>query len=281
MHAFSEARRALEAADLIQGLSETEVRSRLRQGLHLRSAGQRILAFYLTEMADRRLHLASGHRCAATCAEQELGLDARRARELITAGRKLLELPRIDRALCERRLGWSKLLLLLSVVTPEHEQAWLDRALRSSVRELALHVKLARPGSAPRQPGDTKGTPEIRFPHTCQLAPVAHRMVELAKQKLGAERGHAVSEAECLAALAELFLSVEEDGSYDAEGLGPGERQYMALLREGRGPLSLRSLARMLGFSVRTLLEHIEPWLLRRGLVQLTPRGRVATRGAA
>lgn len=52
MYALSQARRALAAVDLRQGLAVSEVRDRLVQGLRLRETGQRILAFYLHEMED-------------------------------------------------------------------------------------------------------------------------------------------------------------------------------------------------------------------------------------
>ena len=63
---------------------------------------------------------------------------------------------------------------------------------------------------------------------------------------------------------------------FDADGLDPSERRYLALLRESRRPVPLGRLSRMLGTSVSTLIEHIEPFLFRRGFVHMTPHGRKA-----
>ncbi|MDJ0523119.1 MAG: AAA family ATPase [Planctomycetota bacterium] len=63
---------------------------------------------------------------------------------------------------------------------------------------------------------------------------------------------------------------------FDRDGLNPTERRYLRLLRSCRGPTPLARIARMLGLNCRTLLRHVEPFLFTRGLVRVTPRGRVA-----
>ena len=63
---------------------------------------------------------------------------------------------------------------------------------------------------------------------------------------------------------------------FDADGLDPSERRYLTLLRESPRPVPLGRLSRMLGTSVSTLIEHIEPFLFRRGFVHMTPHGRKA-----
>ncbi len=60
----------------------------------------------------------------------------------------------------------------------------------------------------------------------------------------------------------------------DPLGLRPIERRYLELLRAARRPLSLSMLAARLGVS-RTFVQTVcEPFLLRRGLVVITPFGR-------
>ena len=68
---------------------------------------------------------------------------------------------------------------------------------------------------------------------------------------------------------------------YDQEGLDPMEQRYVALLRESAVPVPLGRLARMLGASAQTLVQHLEPHLFRQGLVQMTARGREAVGYAA
>jgi Holliday junction DNA helicase RuvB len=62
----------------------------------------------------------------------------------------------------------------------------------------------------------------------------------------------------------------------DPEGLNPAERRYLEVLRGCRGPVAVARLARLLGRSVREVVDRIEPELFRRGRVEITFRGRVA-----
>ena len=63
---------------------------------------------------------------------------------------------------------------------------------------------------------------------------------------------------------------------YDEDGLDPLEQRYVEVLRESSRPVPLSRLARVLGTTTRTLIEHVEPWLFRCGLVRMTPAGRTA-----
>ncbi|NQU11928.1 Holliday junction branch migration DNA helicase RuvB [bacterium] len=63
----------------------------------------------------------------------------------------------------------------------------------------------------------------------------------------------------------------------DAHGMTRGDREYLRRLIEADEPVGVGTLASALGESVETLEESIEPFLMRQGLIQRTPRGRVAT----
>ena len=67
----------------------------------------------------------------------------------------------------------------------------------------------------------------------------------------------------------------------DASGLRPLERRYLGVLGRSPRPIALSRLCVLLGESARTLLRDVEPWLVRLGLVALTPFGRAAAAGAA
>lgn len=236
---LSHVHQALEAAGLVQGLPLSELHARLQMGMRLEDTGQRVLAFYLNEMEVGRLYQATGHGSTAHYAEARLGMDRRRTSELTSVGKKLLTLPAIDNAFCRQELGWSKVALLVTVATTEHEEAWLARARELSFRDLALEVRLTKPGSPPRGPGERKGLPEIRFKVDVAVGVLTHGKLDLAKKKLSTECGRLVNDAECLDALADLFLQLEEDGSV------PGKTRvlsslYRIVLRpddDGRGLL--------------------------------------------
>jgi hypothetical protein len=76
-------------------------------------------------------------------------------------------------------------------------------------------VAQSKPGAPPRRPGGGKGLPEVRFRVDMQVGVLTHRKFDLAKQKLAAERGAVVDDAQCLDVLAGLFLDLEEDGSVE------------------------------------------------------------------
>ena len=63
---------------------------------------------------------------------------------------------------------------------------------------------------------------------------------------------------------------------YDADDLDPTEQRYLAVLRASHTPVPLSRLARSLGTTPRTLIEHVEPWLFARGFVRMTLGGRTA-----
>jgi hypothetical protein len=209
----SQVEETLEAAGLVHGLPIPEIHARLRTGLRLADTGQRILAFYLNEMEVGRLYQATGHSSTAFYAEARLGLERRRTRELVAVGKKLLELPAIDAAFCKGEIGWAKVLLVTSVASPEYEQVWLDRARTLSCRDLALEVRLSEPDRPPRNPKNGKETPNVRFKLDVSLKALPHQKLELAKQKLSAECGKPVNDADCIEMMADLVLQMEQDGT--------------------------------------------------------------------
>jgi Holliday junction DNA helicase RuvB len=66
----------------------------------------------------------------------------------------------------------------------------------------------------------------------------------------------------------------------DVHGLDPMDRRLLAALVEkfGGGPVGLNTLAMVVGEEPETLEDVYEPFLLQRGFLERTPRGRVATR---
>jgi len=88
------------------------------------------------------------------------------------------------------------------------------------------------------------------------------------------------------------FAEVEGQGTIDAAaaekglerlgidegGLDGMDRRLLAfLVRNGGGPVGLKTLAVSVGEEETTIEEVYEPFLIRKGLLQKTPRGRVAT----
>ena len=68
----------------------------------------------------------------------------------------------------------------------------------------------------------------------------------------------------------------------DGLGLERQDRRYLEIVMDvfGGGPAGLQAIAHSLSIPPDTLEDDIEPFLLRSGLIQRTPRGRVVTRRA-
>ena len=66
----------------------------------------------------------------------------------------------------------------------------------------------------------------------------------------------------------------------DQNGMTRTDREYLQRLIETDEPMGVETLASAMGESPETLQESIKPFLLRQGLVNRTPRGRIATQKA-
>jgi Holliday junction DNA helicase RuvB len=192
---------------LQEGLPIQEVERRI--GVAVASAGlrHRVVAFYLRDVHERGLHQLAGHRTVVNYAVSRFGISRREARELFAAGRALDDLPVIDAAFREGRLCWSKVRELVKVAVPQHEAAWLQRAHALRIDELALEVRLARPGEPPRKRDDRKGLPDIRLCLNTPMPPDVYAKWERVCAKLAIECGGAVEPWQCLEALIDLGLA--------------------------------------------------------------------------
>jgi hypothetical protein len=114
------------------------------------------LARGLLELDLRRLYRREGYESTAHYAECELGLTPQQTAELLRICRKLLDLPEIDRAFCNGWLTWQQVVVVTRVAVPEHEAAWLDRALEVPVGELTGLVDRSAEGWAPPEAWDRR-----------------------------------------------------------------------------------------------------------------------------
>jgi 5-methylcytosine-specific restriction endonuclease McrA len=190
-----------DALSLEAGLPIDEVRQRI--GLAYAAAGlkHRVVAFYLADVDARGLHQMDGCASAAQWAAQRFSMSRREARDLLAAGKALVDLTEIDRAFAEGKLCWSKVRELIRVAVPDHEKEWLDLALRLHTDELHLQVQLSKKGEPPRNPDDRKGLPEIRLNLNATMPPDVYAQWEQVRRKLCDEAGRPMREWECLEAM--------------------------------------------------------------------------------
>jgi Holliday junction DNA helicase RuvB len=103
---------------------------------------------------------------------------------------------------------------------------------------------------------------------------VAHRLLKRVRDYAQVRGGGVISAAVAAAALDLLEV--------DHEGLDRLDREILRAICEkfGGGPVGLSTLAVVVGEEQDTIEDVYEPYLLQRGLIERTPRGRAATKRA-
>ncbi len=100
----------------------------------------------------------------------------------------------------------------------------------------------------------------------------------LANNRLRWVRDYALSRADGRVSLAIAHDALEMLG-IDRLGLDPQDRKYMETIARvfGGGPVGVEAVAHTLNLAPDTLVDEVEPFLLRQALVVRTPRGRRLT----
>lgn len=80
----------------------------------------------------------------------------------------------------------------------------------------------------------------------------------------------------------ELATQALDSYQIDTSGLDPTDRRFLEILIDhyNGGPVGIESIAATLGEDSNTLEDVYEPFLIQKGFIQRTPRGRVATNSA-
>jgi Holliday junction DNA helicase RuvB len=77
----------------------------------------------------------------------------------------------------------------------------------------------------------------------------------------------------------ELVIEVMNNLDIDQDGLTEKDREFMQTIHEKfqNNPVSLSSIAACMNDSIENLYETVEPFLIQKGFIYRTPRGRVLT----
>ena len=134
----------------------------------------------------------------------------------------------------------------------------LARIVTRSARLLGVEIEAAGAVAIARR---SRGTPRV-----------ANRLLRRVRDYAEVRHGGLVTEPVAAAALD--LLEVDE------EGLDRLDREILRAICEkfGGGPVGLSTLAVAVGEEQDTIEDVYEPYLLQRGLIERTPRGRAATR---
>lgn len=119
---------------------------------------------------------------------------------------------------------------------------------------------------------------EITEDSCLELARRSRGTPRLANARLRWARDYATSKADGRITL-ELTRRALEMQEIDEEGIDRQDRRYLETLIRvfGGGPAGIEAIAATMNVAADTLSDEVEPYLLRRGFVVRTPRGRQAT----
>jgi Holliday junction DNA helicase RuvB len=146
-----------------------------------------------------------------------------------------------------------KLILPLSFYSDEDLSAVIKQRAKQlgwAVEDDAVIDQIAKRG---------RGTPRI-----------ALKILESAKR-------YACSQGEKLITIDHLNGICTLEGLDNQFGLGPNERKLLKILSEIQEPLRLNVIAAHMGLPSRTISENIEDFLIRKGLITRTDKGRMIT----
>jgi hypothetical protein len=117
---------------LEHNLSPDVVHSRVREAHKVRRGAERVLAFYLLEINERRLYQTLGYESIYHYAKEVADLTTRQTRELLRVAEALENLPLLAKAYSSAFLPWSTVREISRVATPKTEKAWIEEASRLS-----------------------------------------------------------------------------------------------------------------------------------------------------
>jgi len=138
-----------------------------------------------------------------------------------------------------------------------YEREELNLILRASANRLGIEIT---PGGSLELARRSRGTPRI-----------ANRLLKRVRDFAEVEGNGIIDEAMAQASL--LRLQVDEEG---LDGMDRRILDAIANKFDG-GPVGLSNLAAAIGEEAHTIEEVYEPFLIMRGLIQRTPRGRILT----
>ena len=141
------------------GLPAAKVLSNAVDSVDLLGVTNRAISFNVEEIDRRSLYATTPYADTEHFAESKLGMDRRRCREYVKAGKRLLILTILDTAYLEGRIHWSSLKRILTVVTVDTQEAWVKYAEEHTYAEVSSIVKRCKQGQLPHEASDF-GTPD-------------------------------------------------------------------------------------------------------------------------
>jgi hypothetical protein len=158
------------------GLPAECVHAELQVALTDLHKAERNAVLWFAEIARRRLYLELGYATIHLYAEQALGFSRSKTYRFLRLVEDLERLPMLKRAVAEGEVSWTKACEVASVAAMGSEAAWIEKARRTTVRELRRDIGRARMRSRRRAQQAELLPPEGPLPEAAPQVNVALRL---------------------------------------------------------------------------------------------------------
>jgi hypothetical protein len=182
-----------------KGLSDIELDEKLAEAVVDSQRAERLICFYLLEMAERRGYEKFGYKDVWDYASARFGYSSRKTHYFLGLAHGLKRLPKLLDALENGEIGWTKAYQLSRIAEPETEEEWIEKAKDLSVRDLKETIQRRR----------TNGGRPVKLWMTQEMAELWDFAIEVCRMSTGAQH----SRMQCLEFMIGEFLST---WSYEA-----------------------------------------------------------------
>ncbi len=204
----------------VSGLPASEVHTRLKDALVELQQAEKNALLWFSEIARRKLYRELGFSSLQMYATEALGFSKSKTAQFTRLAGVMEELPVLREAVTSGELTWTKAREVAKVASPKTEGQWVEKARRSSSRQLEKKVRKARARAKARPKGGQQvldiqagGKEEIEVPVSVNLrfspeefARWEAMLEKIRKQSGGCDR----PEQLVLAALADLAEGPEK-----------------------------------------------------------------------
>ncbi|MBC8424078.1 HNH endonuclease [bacterium] len=126
------------------GLPAPRVHAALERALQDLQQAEHNAVLWFSEIARRRLYRDLGYATIHLYAEKALGFSRTKTYQFLRLAEDLERLPVLKRAVAEGSVSWTKACEVANVAVAGSEVAWVEKARRSTVRELRRDIGRAR-----------------------------------------------------------------------------------------------------------------------------------------
>ncbi len=192
----------IEKLKMVPGLDADTIDERVRYASRFGEVCKRVLAYYLCELESTNRYIDLGHSTLRSYTSA-VGITKNQQRDLLFAGRALVDLDHVDSAFAVGQINWSQTRLRTRICTPETQEPWLDFATGRTVRVLEEEISRSQKG---KLPGEGLNLPRLYHRLIANLDTQTNELWERVQELFEDEKGTQGQNREVLREVFETYL---------------------------------------------------------------------------